>query len=78
MRPSVRRIEELYQDRIDFHVLNVDELASQPLMEQYHVQGIPLIVLLNAEGEIINLLLGYQTEEQLIAQVEALLADQPQ
>jgi thioredoxin-related protein len=73
MRPSVRRIEEIYQDRIDFHVLNVDELSSRPLMEQYQVQGIPLIVLLDAEGKVFNTLLGYQTEEQLTAQVEALL-----
>jgi thioredoxin-related protein len=73
MRPSVRRIEETYQDQIDFHVLNVDDLSTQPLLDQYQVQGIPTIVLLNAQGEVVNILLGYQTEDQLVAQVEALL-----
>lgn len=73
MRPSVRRIEEIYQDEIDFHVLNVDELATRPLLEQYQVQAIPTIVLLDAEGKVFRVLLGYMTEEQLTAQVEALL-----
>ncbi len=73
MRPSVRRIEELYQGRIDFHVLDVDLPSSRDLSRKYNVTGIPYIVLLDAEGEVFDALLGYQSEPQLIDAVERLL-----
>lgn len=75
MRPSVRRIQENYQDRIDFHILNVDNYSTTPLANRYRVSGIPMIVLLDASGEIFQTLIGYQEEATLIAAVEALLAD---
>jgi thioredoxin-related protein len=76
MRPFVQRVEEFYQGRVDFHVLNVDHLSSRDLMNKYQVTGIPLIVLLDAQGEVFEILLGYQTEDQLFAAVERLLAAQ--
>lgn len=45
-------------------------------MNRYRVMGIPMIVLLDVEGDVFQTLFGYQTEEQLWAAVEALLADQ--
>lgn len=74
MRPSVRRVEELYQDRVDFHILNIDRASSQPLVRQYQAYGIPLIVLLDADGHVVRRLAGYQTEDDLIAALEALLS----
>ncbi len=74
MRPSVRRIEESYQDRMDFHILNVDNYSTTPLANKYRVTGIPMIVLLDAQGEIFRTIIGYQTEAQLTAAVEDLLA----
>jgi len=78
MRPSVRRVEELYQDRVDFHILSVDRASSQPLVRQYQAYAIPLIVLLDADGHLVRRLAGYQTEAELIAALEALLADTAQ
>ncbi len=74
MRPSVRRLEETYHDRVDFHILNVDRLATAPLAATYNVSGIPMIVLLDAQGEVFQRYLGYMSEAELIAAVEALLA----
>lgn len=73
MRPSVRRLEETYSDRVDFHILNVDHPSTTPLANQYHVTGIPMIVLLDANGATVDTMLGYQSEETLIAAVEQLL-----
>jgi thioredoxin-related protein len=73
MRPSVRRIEEAYQDLIDFHILNVDHISTRDLAIQYRVSGIPLIVLLDAAGNEAQRLEGYQTEAMLQAAVEALI-----
>jgi thioredoxin-related protein len=75
MRPSVRRLEETYSDRVDFHTLNVDNYSTTPLANQYQVIGIPMIVLLDADGEIFETYLGYMDEDALIAAVEALLDD---
>lgn len=74
MRPSVRRLEETYQDRIDFHILNVDHFSTTPLADQYRVAGIPTIILLDAQGDVFRAYLGYMTEEELVAAVEALIA----
>lgn len=75
MRPSVRRLEEAYQDQVDFHILNIDHLSTDQLMTEYRVAGIPMIILLDVEGNVVRRLPGFQTEEQLFAAVEALLTD---
>lgn len=74
MRPSVRRLEETYQDRIDFHILNVDHYSTTPLANQYHVMGIPTIILLDDKGDVFRAYLGYLTEEELVTTIEVLLA----
>lgn len=74
MRPSVRRLEATYGDRLDFHILNIDHLSTQALAARYRIRGIPTIVLLDTRGRLVDVMLGYRTEEELIAAVEALLA----
>jgi thioredoxin-like negative regulator of GroEL len=73
MRPSVRRLEEEYGDRIDFDVLNVDQASTNALAAQYNVTGIPMIVLLDAQGQTVKTLIGFQTDDQLDAAVALLL-----
>jgi thioredoxin-like negative regulator of GroEL len=74
MRPSVRRLEEAYADRVTFDILNVDLLSTRDLAYRYEVSAIPLIVLLDAEGNLVERLVGYQTEEQLQAALDRLVA----
>jgi thiol-disulfide isomerase/thioredoxin len=73
MRPSVIRIEEQYQDRIDFHILNVDDVSTHDLAARYEVLAIPTVVLLDSEGQTVKIMVGYQTEDQLAAAVDDLL-----
>jgi len=77
MRPSVRRVEEAYGDRVDFHILNIDEYSTNYLAEKYQVRGIPMIVLLDAQGKLVTTLFGYQEEAQLVAAIKALLVPEP-
>ncbi len=74
MRPSVRRLEEAYADRVTFHILNADLLSTRDLAYRYQVSAIPLIVLLDSDGTLVERLVGFQTEEQLQAALDRLLA----
>ena len=74
MRPSVRWLEENYHDRIDFHWLNFDDPGNAALIEQYRVTGVPTVVLLDADGNLVQKYVGYMDKEQLIQIVEDLLA----
>ncbi len=75
MRPSVRWLEETYQDQIDFHILNIDHASNSQLIRTFQVSGIPMIVLLNPDGKLVQRLTGYQTQDELIDAVEALIAN---
>ncbi|MFC1959074.1 thioredoxin domain-containing protein [Chloroflexota bacterium] len=74
MRPSVRRLEEQYAGLIDFHILNVDHLSTRDLAFKYNVSAIPNIVLLDAAGNQVQQVMGFQSEEELRASLERLLA----
>ncbi len=74
MRASVRRLEETYSDRVDFHILDVDLVSTRDLVLRYGVTSIPHIVLLDARGEVFREYLGYMTAEELSAAIEELLA----
>lgn len=74
MRPSVRRVEEAYQDRVDFHILNVDHFSTSELARQYQVSAIPLIVLLDVDGNEVLRLVGFQEQATLEAALDDMLA----
>ena len=76
MRPSVRWLEENYHDRIDFHYLNFDDLGNAALIEKYRITGVPTVILLDADGNLVQKYVGYMTQDQLVQIVEALLAQQ--
>ncbi len=77
MRPSVRWLEENYHDRVDFHWLNFDNLSNAALIERYRVTAVPTVVLLDADGRLVQKYVGYMNKAQLIQIVEALLARSP-
>ncbi len=76
MRPSVRWLEEAYHDRVDFHDLNFDNAANAALIERFRITGVPTVVLLDAQGNFVGKYVGYLSKEELIAVVEALLAQE--
>lgn len=73
MRPSVRRLEERFAGQVDFHILNIDLLSNRDLAMQYQVSAIPNIVLLDTEGNLVQQMVGFQSEETLIASLERLV-----
>ncbi len=78
MRPYVVQMKARYGDRITFDNVDTDNPNSDRLAIQYNVQFIPLMVLLDKNGKLVNRLEGYQTIEQLDEALLALLGDSPQ
>ncbi len=76
MRPSVRWLEEEYGDRVDFQRLNFDDLSNAALIEQYHINAVPTVVVLDANGHLVHKYVGGMSKEQLITIVENLLTQQ--
>jgi thioredoxin-related protein len=70
----VRRLETKFQARVEFHLLDIDQPEAHDLAVRYGVPGIPTIVLLDSEGKVFKLLPGNQSEDQLAAAIEELLA----
>jgi thioredoxin-like negative regulator of GroEL len=65
-----------YGDRVTFDDINVDNRASRRLIEEYQVVAIPLVVLLDQRGMLVDRLEGYHTEQELDDALSALVARQ--
>jgi thiol-disulfide isomerase/thioredoxin len=73
MRPYIDHLEAKYKDRVEFNRVNVDyELA---LSRKYKVQYIPLVVLTDNTGKIVNQLDGYREEKELDDAIRSLLGE---
>ncbi len=73
MKPFVQDMEQKYGDQVTFWEIDVDNIGSGPLNRQYQVVGIPLVVLLDAQGKTVQRLEGYRPEAELDAAITALL-----
>jgi thiol-disulfide isomerase/thioredoxin len=74
MKPSIARMKAKYGDRVTFDNINVDNRASARLVVKYQVFAIPLIVLLDRDGQEVDRLEGYHTEQELDDALSALVA----
>ncbi|TAF51867.1 MAG: thiol:disulfide interchange protein [Oscillatoriales cyanobacterium] len=60
MAPAIAELEDVYEDRINFVMLNIDNTNWLPEMEQYEVDGIPHFVFLDAANQTIAQAIGEQ------------------
>jgi thiol-disulfide isomerase/thioredoxin len=74
MAPAIAELEEVYDDRINFVMLNIDNTNWLPEMEQYDVDGIPHFVFLDAANKTIAQAIGEQPksifEQTLISLID--------
>ncbi|HEY9749139.1 MAG TPA: thioredoxin family protein [Allocoleopsis sp.] len=74
MAPEIDALEQQYQDKINFVMLNVDNTKWLPEVLHYRVDGIPHFVFLNQNGEAIANAIGEQPRTIMAANLEALVA----
>ena len=67
--PTVEKLSNKYKDDVVVAKVNVD--ANRELAQQYNVRSIPTIAILQ-NGEVIDRLVGLQTENQLRQKIESL------
>jgi len=61
MQPIVHGLEETYSDDIDFVLLNIDDPDTTEAKLKYSFRYQPHFILLDANGEIVEEWLGYQS-----------------
>ena len=71
MAPAMEQMEKKYAGKIEFRKIDVDQ--EPELAQQYNITGVPTIVVLSAEGNILDSTVGLQTVDELDKMFSALL-----
>lgn len=69
-KPIIEELEKIYQNRVKFSVVDVDE--NQDLARQYSVHAIPTIALLS-DGQLVSSFVGLTSREKLETEIEKYL-----
>ena len=77
MAPNIAQLKQQYPESVNFVMLNVDNSKWLPEILKYRVDGIPLFVFLNKQGEAIAQTIGEQPRTVMAANLEALVAGLP-
>ncbi|MEH2319886.1 thioredoxin family protein [Nostoc sp.] len=73
MAPDITQLETEYADKMNFVMLNVDNIKWLPEMLKYRVDGIPHFVFLSQQGETIAQAIGDQPRTIMASNLEALV-----
>lgn len=65
LAPTLQTIHKTYQDEINLVMINIDDVQWKEQIQQYHVMGIPHLVLLDKNHEIFNSWVGFIPEKIL-------------
>ena len=76
MRPTVRRLEEEFKDKVDFKVVDIDMPQNDALMKKLKFLGHPQFVVLGASQQVLSSRNGFQDYATLKKDLEAALAVQ--
>ena len=71
MEPAFEKVAEKYAGKVDFYKINVD--YNKDISSAYQITGIPTLFFCSANGKMTRIA-GYLTEEQIITNVDAILA----
>ena len=74
MAPTFYQIEEQYRDRVNFVMVNADNLEENwPLIEALGVDAIPHLSLIEADGTVDTALIGPVPKQWLVDDLEVLI-----
>lgn len=64
LKPIFSKLEEEFKGRINFITIDVDE--NPQISQSYGVQSIPMLIFMDKDGQVKNIVVGFQTREQLL------------
>lgn len=59
VKPIIDEAKQKYGDKVEFVVLNADDLANKSLMAKYQVKSIPTICFIDDQGKLVDKLVGF-------------------
>lgn len=71
MAPDMEKMEKKYASKIEFRKIDIDQ--EPELAQQYNITGVPTIVVLSPDGNILDSTVGVQTADELDKMFSALL-----
>jgi len=71
MAPIIEEVAAEYEGKVNIGKCDVEE--CEDLAAQFQVTSIPTIVLMNAQGEIVNRLVGLQSKAKMEEEINKLL-----
>jgi len=74
MAPVVHGLEIEYWGEIDFTYMDIDDSNVRPFRDEFGFRFQPHLILLDGEGNIVESLLGPQSEQDLRTALEGLLS----
>ncbi|MEX0785362.1 MAG: hypothetical protein WD939_01880 [Dehalococcoidia bacterium] len=75
MRPAVSELEQEYADRVTFVRLDYDVDDDLRIARELRADYHPAIVYMRADGSVLRNVIGYQSEDMMRDNIEALLAE---
>lgn len=72
MAPIVNGLKPQYEDDVAIRIYNAETEAGGALAEEYGVQFVPTFVFVDANGEVVNTIIGETTENTLKAELDRL------
>jgi thioredoxin-like negative regulator of GroEL len=73
MAPLVEGLEKQYDGKVEFRKLNVEtDQSGVELANKLGVQYVPTFLFVNSNGVIAKQVVGEQTSEQIVQQLDAL------
>ncbi|MBI4533921.1 MAG: thioredoxin fold domain-containing protein [Candidatus Melainabacteria bacterium] len=65
LKPVLEKVKRRYGKKINFVAVDVDDPSSHHLMKKYAVASIPSMIFLDADGNVVSWIVGYQGTEEV-------------
>ena len=62
-----------FGEQVEIYTVDVDDPKNETLMNQYEVSPIPTVVFLDAQGKVVNFLIGYSDSAELERSIKKVL-----
>ncbi|KAL3894306.1 MAG: hypothetical protein SGARI_007788 [Bacillariaceae sp.] len=73
MAPTLYQVEEQYRDKVNFVMVNVDDLNNWGLIEKLGVDAIPHMAMIEADGTVDTALIGPVPREWLTSNLDVMI-----